>query len=150
MEIEFALIWPSHSIPLCTSQSQLSITRCLKFNDRVAPPLASHIPFSLHNISKWDRIISYSSHICSISQIPNQCRESNHICEGDSRSSTRPSEVFVPIYPHVCVPSAYGAGISSMRGRAWSGPTVVFDQRRVQREGYQWSVSGEPFMSWQW
>jgi hypothetical protein len=102
------------STSLCISQSRLPITRCLKFNDCVAPPLSTHIPLALQKVSTANRIMLSSPHICSIRQIPNQCREGNHICKCDPRSSARPSEVFVTIDKHVCVPLAYRASISSL------------------------------------
>lgn len=44
------------------------------------------------------------SHIGSIRQVPNQRRERNNVCKGDSRSPTRPSEILVSIDKHICAP----------------------------------------------
>jgi hypothetical protein len=76
------------------------------------------------------------SHICSVRKVSDERRERNNICECDSRSSARPSEVLVSIDEHIC------AALESMRllqlGRRVAR-TIVFDQRRVEREGYRFS-----------
>ena len=74
------------------------------------------------------------SHICSVRQVPNQRRERNNICKGDSRSPARPSEVLVSIEEHICAPLD---SILLAQSRGKVGRTVILDQRRVEREGYQ-------------
>jgi hypothetical protein len=78
------------------------------------------------------------SHICRVCQVSNQRRKRNNICESDSRGSACPSEVLVSVDEHVC------AVLDSMlllqlRGKV--NRTIVFDQRRVEREGYRYSLA---------
>jgi hypothetical protein len=74
------------------------------------------------------------SHIRSVRQVANQRGERYNICKGDSRSPARPSKVLVSIDEHICAPLDSTFLVQSRRKVAC---TIVFDQRRVKREGYQ-------------
>jgi hypothetical protein len=85
-------------------------------------------------VSQNSRHSTHHSHICGVCQVPNQRRERNDVCKGDSRSPTRPSEVLVSIYEHVCAPLVF---VLLIQSRGEVARTAVFDQRRVKRESYQ-------------
>ena len=73
-----------------------------KLLDRITSALPSHVPFALQrsvSISLSIRATKYT-YIRSISQIPNQRRERNDVCEGNASSPSIPSKVLVTIGPH--------------------------------------------------
>ena len=73
----------------------------------------------------------YSTHFVCVGQVSHKSRECNHVCEGNSSSSPRPSKVLVSIDHHILL--LLVLFIRSLREEPQH--TVVFDQRWVHREG---------------